>query len=112
MIEQHYTQVKEHVFAWCRDANVLVNRAAIVCLLYSGDEFAIHLPLAFVYTLIDEVEHKENRYIRMAIGWILKYAYLKDRESVITYMNQHHFDATVLSRVKEKMREEDYVKVT
>ena len=23
MLEQHYTQVKEHVFAWCHDANVL-----------------------------------------------------------------------------------------
>ena len=100
MLEQHYTQVKEHVFAWCHDANVLVNRAAIVCLLYSGDEFAI-----------DEVEHKENRYIRMAIGWILKYAYLKDRDSLISYVQQHSFDTTVLSRVKEKMCDEDKLRI-
>ena len=111
MLEQHYTQVKEHVFAWCHDANVLVNRAAIVCLLYSGDEFAIHLPLAFVYAVIDEVEHKENRYIRMAIGWILKYAYLKDRDSLISYVQQHSFDPTVLSRVKEKMCDEDKLRI-
>ena len=47
----------------------------------------------------------------MAIGWILKYAYLKDRDSLISYVQQHSFDTTVLSRVKEKMCDEDKLRI-
>lgn len=105
-IERNFDKARSYVLSWSKSDKVFTNRAAIVCMIYSGSDFEVHLPLDFVFQIIDEIDHK-HKYVNSAIGWILKYAYLKDREYVMIYILSKKFNATILNKVKEKMNDRD-----
>lgn len=107
IVECHFFELSDQILDWCDSEKVFVNRAALVCLIHSGNEFEINVPMDFVAQVIDKVKSKKQPYITSAIGWVLKYAYVRDRDFVMNYVNQNAFSNLILNKIKEKMTQED-----
>lgn len=106
-IEKNFEQAKDYIVNWSKSDKIFVNRAAIVCMIYSGTDFEIHLPLHFVCQIINGIDYKKSKYINSAVGWILKYAYLEDSEYIMNYILSNSFNAIILDKAKEKMSDRD-----
>ena len=76
-------------------------RFAIVMYLnyYLDDEY-----IAEILKRIDKVENKEY-YVQMAIAWLISFAYIKQKDKTIKYLEKNHLDKFTQNKAIQKIRE-------
>ena len=76
-------------------------RFAVVMYLnyYLDDEY-----IAEILKRIDKVENKEY-YVQMAIAWLISFAYIKQKDKTIKYLEKNHLDKFTQNKAIQKIRE-------
>lgn len=60
--------------------------------------------IAEILKRIDKVENKEY-YVQMAIAWLISFAYIKQKDKTIKYLEKNHLDKFTQNKAIQKIRE-------
>jgi len=105
----------EEVFHYCRkwtDSNDF-NQKRIGIVALTGSSLTVAVPFDKVKTICDKMKYDQNVLIQKAVGWVLKYSYIKYPNELIQYLTENvdELTRTTFRYALEKVPKEERAKL-